>query len=567
MAQMERSHHGLLLRRSDPAKDRMRVHGLREIHRIIAELPSIQRILRRGHTCLNGNGPDRRWIVARDHLDSDILLKEVANRLRRVRPQPLVNDDKRDRVHLSGTPIDIRSSTSAAREEDDARPLGGQLLGADPNLRVGIAEDHLGCAEKPTPMVAERRRRPLARAGECHAVHERPSWVRIGLGHGLDRRVGGFLCRAECREGSLGVGVRVKEHNVGDRHAGLGQGARLINADRVDAGEHLDRRKILDQHLPLGQAHHGHRHGDACQQHQSLGDHRDDAPDRAADSVVDGLVCTQLRDQQEQSDRRNHEGCESDELCDVIAKFRARRLELLGLCGQPGGKGIPSDTSSDVQPGSGDHEGSGHRFVPHGLVDRISLTCQETLIDLQAISLDDCAIHDELITGSHNDDVVEHDLRRTHIYVLTIAPHQRSGLSDDREFGQGSARSVLLDDADEGIRNDDEAEERVLEGCDKPHHHPHGTDECVEPGQCVGPDDAAQASTARIRRIIRLAQRHSLRHLGRSQARHDICRTHDFRPSSRRRMTPSRRAHGPISNEEMSRRSMADSATIAPASN
>ena len=414
-------------------------------------------------------------------------------------------------------------------------------------------------------MIDEGRGRPLAGAGEGDRVEDAPLGGGVGAGHRLEGGIRRLLRGTERRECTRHVSVGVEHLDIGDGHARLGQRAGLVDAHRVDAREHLDGGKVLHQHLALREAHHRDGHRDAREEHQPLGDHRHDTGDRAADRLVHGLVGAQLRDEEQDPDGRDHVRRDADEAVDVIAELGARLGELLGLCGEARGEGVSTHARGDVETRSRNDEGPGHHGVSGRLVDRVRLAGEEALVDLQALGLDDLPVDDELVARPEDDEIVEDDLHGPHVHVLAVAAHHRPGLADDRQLRQGSACPVLLDDADQGVGHDDEPEEGVLEGRHEPHDDPQRADEGVEPREGVGADDAREAAAAGIRCVVGLTARHALGDLlGGESGERDGLR-HDSSPSMRRRITPSRSAHGPISSSEMPRRSMADSATIAPA--
>ena len=102
VAQVQGSHHGLLLARGHATEDAVLVHRIGQLLRILGEFTRIDGIIRTGHAGLRGDGSDGRGVVAGDDLDGDVLLEEVAHRLGGVRSQALVDDDESRRIGLSG---------------------------------------------------------------------------------------------------------------------------------------------------------------------------------------------------------------------------------------------------------------------------------------------------------------------------------------------------------------------------------------------------------------------------------------------------------------------------------
>ena len=75
-----------------------------------------------------------------------------------------------------------------------------------------------------------------------------------------------------------------------DAQAGLRQRPGLVEAERVDRGERLDRVQLLGERPAPRDAERGGRVGEAGQQDQALGDERDDARDRGRDRLVARVV-------------------------------------------------------------------------------------------------------------------------------------------------------------------------------------------------------------------------------------------------------------------------------------
>ena len=92
-------------------------------------------------------------------------------------------------------------------------------------------------------------------------------------------------------------------------------------------------------------------------------------------------------------------------------------------------------------------------------MNRVSLTRQQTLINLQTGRLHHRAIDDELITGTQHDNVIKHYLGTRNLNCYAVSPHHGLGLADHSKTSQGARGPNLLHDTDEGVGHDDEAEE------------------------------------------------------------------------------------------------------------
>ena len=120
------------------------------------------------------------------------------------------------------------------------------------------------------------------------ATGDRPPRIaRVGGGDRLHRGVRLFVGgrqRGERRASFLLAGA-VEHQQLDDLHVILGQGARLVGTDDVDASEALDGRQLLHEAALAAETNHADGEGDARQEHEAFGDHRDDAGDGAADGV------------------------------------------------------------------------------------------------------------------------------------------------------------------------------------------------------------------------------------------------------------------------------------------
>jgi hypothetical protein len=90
-----------------------------------------------------------------------------------------------------------------------------------------------------------------------------------------------------------------------------------------------------------------------------------------------------------------------------------------------------------------------------------------------------------------------------------------------REHGQAFQRSLrphLLHDPDRRVRDQDESEQRILEGTDDDDDREHRAEESVESREDVRPDDLAVRPRTRGRQPVDLAARDAFRNLGCAQA-------------------------------------------------
>ncbi len=91
------------------------------------QLPGVHRFLRAGQRELRGHRAHRDRVVAGDDLRLDVLVSEVAQRVRGIRAQPLLQDDQRRRRHVlrdSG----VVQLTLAAGQQQHPQALGVEVV-------------------------------------------------------------------------------------------------------------------------------------------------------------------------------------------------------------------------------------------------------------------------------------------------------------------------------------------------------------------------------------------------------------------------------------------------------
>ena len=152
----------------------------------------------------------------------------------------------------SGSASAIVASRLAA-SSSTRLPSSAASVTAALDRRVSIAVEHeLGCAEDPRPLTVERRRAPLAGRRERHRARQRPV-RRIGE-PALQRRLRGVGVRVgpgDRGEGRLDLVASIVVEDVDVRHVHRPRRDRagLVEADHVDAGQDLDRGKLLDERV------------------------------------------------------------------------------------------------------------------------------------------------------------------------------------------------------------------------------------------------------------------------------------------------------------------------------
>lgn len=479
-----------------------------------------------GQPQLGGDRADRHRVVAGDDLGADVLVGEVAQGVGRVRPQPLLQDDQggglRPLGHLGVVEVAFHPGEQQHPQALLVQPPG---LGEG---RVVVGQQDVRRAEQPGARLpvglGERGAAVLACRGEGQRLNAAPLLaVRVGVD---DRLQGGVRPRVRLAEGAEDlsyvrlVGV-LERPQLGDVHAALGEGAGLVEADRVDPGQALDRGQLLDQALLAAQPDDADGEGDGGEQDQSLGDHGDDAADRAGDGVVEGvLLHEQLADDQADRGRDHHPRDVLEDRGDAGAQLGLDEGEAGGLLGQLGGVRLTPDLRRLERPAARDHETARHHLVAGALDDRVGLAGEQRLVDLQAVGLHADAVDHDFVAGADLYQVVEDDLGRADLTGGPVPAHGRPHLADQGEGVQCLLGPPLLDDPDAGVGEDHEAEEAVLDRRDDQHDQPQHADDRVEAGEDVRADDVDGGAAAAHRHVVDLPALHAFGYLSTGQAGH-----------------------------------------------
>ncbi|MGX1255334.1 hypothetical protein RKD48_007845 [Streptomyces ambofaciens] len=325
----------------------------------------------------------------------------------------------------------------------------------------------------------------------------------MGLGDRLQTGVGAFVGRAERTEHLRGGHRRQQRKDLVDVHGRLGECSRLVQAHSVHPGQTLDGGKLLDQTLLLAEPDHADGEGERGQQDEPLGDHGHEAAHHAADRLRQIVVVhDELRDDQRDARRDDRVGDELQDPVDTVAQLGVDQAEAPGLLGELGGVRLPPDPGRGEGTRTGHHEAAGHHRVAGTLDDRIRLAREQRLVDLQVLGSGDRAVHHDLVALAQLDDVVHDDLGGAERDPLPVAPDARTALADDRELVQGPLRAHLLDDADQGVGEDDTAEQSVLHRTDDHDDDEQHADDRVDTGEQVAPDDLADAAARAGRHVV-----------------------------------------------------------------
>ena len=285
-------------------------------------------------------------------------------------------------------------------------------------------EEHVGRAEHPRPLAAERRPAPLPGRRERHDRLGLPSRVAPDRRDRPQARVRAFVGGRERADGveHLVVGRRaVRSFEAGDLEGALGERAGLVDADDVDPGEHLHRGQLLHQGPPARQARRPDREGDAREQHQALGDHGADAGHRGPQRFAEIVGAAHLRDDEEHPGGQQEPAPDAQDRVRAGSQLGVHGRELLRLLRQLRRVGGIADGGRLEPAAPGDDEAAGQDVVAGLLVQRLALAGEEGLVDFEPRRRAHDAVDRDLVAGRDLDDVAVHDGLARHLADRAVA--------------------------------------------------------------------------------------------------------------------------------------------------
>jgi hypothetical protein len=401
-----------------------------------------------------GDGADGLRAVPRDHLDRDVLRREVGERTPCLGPQPLAQHEQRDRLNAPTVAEPFRDRQVrrvGPAKHEQPQPLRGARVGLGTG-RIRRRQQDVRRAEHPAASqrarAREHRAAPLARRGERHHVGQVPVPVALDglrLGHvpgdGLDGGVRPVLGVDQPGQCAADRHPRLQLDQLVQFHARFGERSGLVQAQDVHPREYLDRRQLLDQALAPAQPDHADRESDAGQQHEPFRDHRDDAGHRPRDRVGKTRAGVgELARRKQDGHRHDHPADQLQEAVDAGHQLRAGQVERGGLRLQPGRIGIVAHRRRLVRGGAADHEAAGEHLVARLLGDRVGFASEQRLVNLHPAAGGDLPVDHDPVPGADQDPVTEHDLLRAELRLVSVADNQDLFLAEDAEPVQGPFR-------------------------------------------------------------------------------------------------------------------------------
>ncbi len=309
-------------------------------------------------------------------------------------------------------------------------------------------------------------------------------------------------------------------------------------------------RQLLDEDLAAGERDRRHPEGDAREQHEALGHHAHHARDRPADRLAPVVVGVELADEQEDGDREDRPRDVAQDPVDAVHELRAGELEATGFGGEFPRVRVVADRGRLELSRSRHHEAARQHVVGDVLVDRVRLACEERLVDLERGRGAHGPVGGDLVAGAELDDVVEYHVVDPDLARFALAHDADLRCAEHGQLVESALGTQLLDNADERVADQDDAEQRVLRMAHGQDDHEQHAEDCVEPGEDVRPHDLAERAAGALGAGVRRSLCDALLDLGRGETG-ERCLVHRFGrhglPRTRRcchDWTSSRRACG-----------------------
>ena len=285
-------------------------------------------------------------------------------------------------------------------------------------------------------------------------------------------------------------GGLVQRHRVAGFHLSLGDGAGLVHAQNVHAGQCLDAVHVLGQHPAAGKPQHADRQRHAGQKVKPFRDHADQRRHRGLHRVpqrqLQHVVLLQ-KQQDAKGDQQKADG--ADQLVQREHHLAFGQLDVgFGLGHQPVGVGVRAHPRQLGAHPAGGQKAAGAQPVPRLLGHRLGLAGDQGLVGLGAAGAHH-RVGADLLAGGKFHNIVPHQLAGGQLQQVAVpqAAHLVGG--HQRQLVHRVFGAQLLHDADDGVAHRHDQEPHVGKAAHRPQqrgqHHKHQ----VEKGEGVFPHD------------------------------------------------------------------------------
>ena len=504
--------------RRDAAEDgHVFQHGT-ELVGIVGELARVERPIGARNADAPGDRAHGVRVVAGDDHAADALLRKVVEGLGRVPPDLLLeHEERRSAEPVRQVVFDERGV--GVREEQNPlavarEPVG---LGAYGIVECTFGPHHLGRTQHPCAALAERRAAPLAAGREGRRARPHPT---LGCRERLAQRIHGGVAIVVGGERAQRLGHRIVGRDLADvlkpDHS-LGERAGLVEQDDVDPGQSLDRRELLYEHVPARERDGGDAECQARQQNETFRHHGNDAGNDARDRRPIGVLHPELAEGEEHRRREQRPLHVSQDLVDAVDELGPGEREAACFGREPARIRVRADTRGLEAPPARDDDAPRQDLGAHFLRHRVGLAGQHRFVDLQAVGGTQDAVGRDLISADQVAEVIENHLGDGQLPHDAVAHDARPRRVQNREPVERPLRAVLLNDPDQHVAQEHDAEERVLAFAEQEDEHERGSEDRVEPGEHIGPKDLRDRPARAFVGGIHVPGAHPPRHFLRGQ--------------------------------------------------
>ena len=118
-------------------------------------------------------------------------------------------------------------------------------------------------------------------------------------------------------------------------------------------------------------------------------------------------------------------------------------------------------------------------------MDGIRFAGEEGFIDLEVVSFGDDAVHHDLLAGGDHDNIAQHHLLAGDLAHLAVAAHPRMRLTDNGQGIEGVLGAQLLNNPDNRVRDNEQAEGAIDPRSSEDHGNEQHTEHEINAGENV----------------------------------------------------------------------------------
>ena len=284
-----------------------------------------------------------------------------------------------------------------------------------------------------------------------------------------------------------------------------GEGAGLVQAQHVHAGERLHRVGLLHQRAVAGDTHRAQPvgHGDGHQ--QAVGDQPHDHH-RDLHALHQREIVDRGEGRQHHIQEQGHQQDRADQQVEVPLQRRGHPAEGPRALGDLPGQGLPADLVGLVAGAAGDAEAAGVDRVAGALGDVVRLAGEQRLVARHVAFADHHAVDHQLVAGPGLQHVALHDVLGADGPRGAVADHRGLGAGQQGDAVQGALGAHLLHQADQHIdQHHAHRDQRVGVPSQGDQRNAQHVEDVVDEGEDVVADDPGIGAAGAPRNRVALA--------------------------------------------------------------